>query len=64
MVGVVVVRHLSAVVSGSKGVRGVSVTWRMPRGREVPTVWVSHSLGLLALLVALLYLNDTPHIPF
>ena len=64
MVGVVVVCHLSAVVSGSKGVRGASVMWCMPRGQEVPTMWVSHSLGLSASLVALLYLNDTPHIRF
>ena len=64
VVGVVVVRHLSAVVSGSKGVRGASVTWHVLRGWEVPTVWVSHSLGLPASLIALLYLNGTPHIPF
>jgi hypothetical protein len=47
VVGVVVVHHLSAVVSG---VRWASVTWRVSRGQEVPTMWVSHSLGLLALL--------------
>ena len=64
VVGVVVVRHLSAMVSGSKGVRGVSVTWHVSRGWEVPTMWVSHSLGLSASLVALLYLNNIPHIPF
>jgi hypothetical protein len=61
VVGVVVVHHLSAMVSG---VRWVSVTWCMSRGQKVPTMWVSHSLGLPASLVALLYLNDTPHIPF
>jgi hypothetical protein len=61
VVDVVVVRHLSAVVSG---VRWASVTWHMLRGQEVPTTWVSHSLGLPASLVALLYLSDTPHIPF
>jgi hypothetical protein len=61
MVGVVVVHHLGAVVSG---VRWASVTWRVSRSQEVPTTWVSHSLGLPASLVALLYLNDTPHIPF
>ena len=38
MVGVVVVRHLSTVVSGPKGVREASVTWHVSRGREVPTV--------------------------
>ena len=64
MVGVVVVCHLSAMVSGSKGVREASVTWHMSRGREVPTVWVSHSLGLLVSLITLLYLNNTPHILF
>jgi hypothetical protein len=64
VVGVVVVRHLSTMVSGSKGVRGASVTWCVPRGWEVPTMWVSHSLGLLVSLITLLYLNDTPHIPF
>jgi hypothetical protein len=64
MVGVVMVCHLSTVVSALKGVRGASVTWHVLRGREVPTVWVSHSLGLPMSLVALLYLNDTPHILF
>jgi hypothetical protein len=48
MVGVVVVRHLSAMVSGLKGVRGASVMWCMCW--EVPIMWVSHSLGLPALL--------------
>ena len=40
MVGVVVVHHLGAMVSGLKGVRGASVMWHALRGQEVPTMWV------------------------
>jgi hypothetical protein len=55
IVGVVVVCHLGAMMSGSKGVRGASVAWCVLRGQKVPTMWVSHSLGLLALHTTLLY---------